>query len=83
VGLVCEAKYDVETTTVDSRGNTTTQRETKTATAHEEWAPVDPSAPMQQIHLRVPEEMPFSYERESRSAPGRPAPGSESAPAAP
>jgi hypothetical protein len=61
VGLVCEAKYDVEETSTDADGNTTTSRKTRVETVFEDWPEIDRSAATQRVQLRVPEDAPFSY----------------------
>ena len=66
VGLVCTEYYDVEveTTSTDSQGHTTTSssRETRDAIAHEAWVPVEGAMGVQTVRLSIPPEAPFSYE---------------------
>jgi len=69
-GLVCDAVYDVETTSTDADGNTTTSRATRTTPVYEDWAEIDPAAPKQRLQLRVPEDAPFSYPRYKKAAFG-------------
>jgi hypothetical protein len=60
VGVLCQAFYDVETTTTSS-GDTDHRRNTNRVDLFEEWPPLDPSLAQQSFKVRVPEDAPFTY----------------------
>jgi hypothetical protein len=63
VGVVCTESYDVEVqTATDSRYGSSTQRETRTAIAHESWLPAEVILGSQSIRIAIPREAPFSYD---------------------
>ena len=62
VGLVCTEYYDVEVTSTDSQGHTTSSRQTRDAIAHEAWVPVENALGAQSVRLSIPPKAPFSYE---------------------
>jgi hypothetical protein len=62
VGLVCTEYYDVEVTSTDSEGHTSSSRQTRDAIAHEAWIPVENAPGSQTVRLLIPPGAPFSYE---------------------
>ena len=61
VGLVCTRHYDVEETSTDADGSTSTHRRTRSDDVVEQWPQIDTSAPEQTVRLSVPEDAPFGY----------------------
>jgi hypothetical protein len=60
VGLVCTEFYACHVSGSDGRRS----RGTSSATAHEEWLPVEDTPGLHSVRLTVPAEAPFSYEGE-------------------
>jgi hypothetical protein len=61
VGVLCQAFYDVETSSTSSGGDTDYRRQTNHVDLFEEWLPFDPSLAQQTFTVRVPEDAPFTY----------------------
>lgn len=61
IGLVCTERYDKEEVQRTNNG-TSRQRVTRDHVVHEDWQPVAPGQPLQQVAFDVPSGAPFSYE---------------------
>ena len=63
VGLVCVERYDY-TARAQTKAGPVDVRQTRDATAHEQWLPVERAAGEQSFVLETPRTAPYSYEGE-------------------